>query len=88
MKAMQLALNLGMERHFVIHTPLMFIDKAATFALGYEMAGQDFVGILVEETHTCYLGDRSRRHDWGYGCGNCPACRLRADGFARWKATG
>jgi 7-cyano-7-deazaguanine synthase len=88
MKAMQLALNLGMERHFVIHTPLMFIDKAATFALGHEMAGQDFVGILVEETHTCYLGDRSRRHDWGYGCGNCPACRLRADGFARWKATG
>ena len=88
MKAMQLALNLGMERRFVIHTPLMFIDKAATFALGHELGGQDFVGILVEETHTCYLGDRSRRHDWGYGCGNCPACRLRADGFARWKATG
>jgi 7-cyano-7-deazaguanine synthase len=87
MKAMQLALNLGMERRFVIHTPLMFIDKAATFALGHEMAGQDFVDLLVEETHTCYLGDRSQRHDWGYGCGNCPACRLRADGFARWKAT-
>jgi 7-cyano-7-deazaguanine synthase len=50
------------------------------------MAGQDFVDLLVEETHTCYLGDRSRRHDWGYGCGSCPACRLRADGFARWKA--
>jgi len=87
MKAMQLALNLGMERRFVIHTPLMFIDKAATFALGYEIAGQDFIDLLVEETHTCYLGDRSRRHDWGYGCGSCPACRLRADGFARWKAT-
>jgi 7-cyano-7-deazaguanine synthase len=85
-KAMQLALNLGMERRFVIHTPLMFIDKAATFALGYDIAGQDFVDLLVEETHTCYLGDRSQRHDWGYGCGTCPACRLRADGFARWKA--
>jgi 7-cyano-7-deazaguanine synthase len=87
-KAMQLALNLGMERRFVIHTPLMFIDKAATFALAYELAGQDFVDLLVEETHTCYLGDRSQRHDWGYGCGSCPACRLRADGFARWKARG
>ena len=64
----------------------MFIDKAATFALGQEIAGPDFVDLLVEETHTCYLGDRSRRHDWGYGCGSCPACRLRADGFARWKA--
>jgi 7-cyano-7-deazaguanine synthase len=85
-KAMQLVLNLGMERRFVIHTPLMFIDKAATFALGYDIAGQDFVDLLVEETHTCYLGDRSQRHDWGYGCGTCPACRLRADGFARWKA--
>jgi 7-cyano-7-deazaguanine synthase len=85
-KAMQLALNLGMERRFVIHTPLMFIDKAATFALGHEIGGQDFVDLLVEETHTCYLGDRSQRHDWGYGCGACPACRLRADGFARWKA--
>jgi 7-cyano-7-deazaguanine synthase len=85
-KAMQLALNLGMERRFVIHTPLMFIDKAATFALGHDIGGQDFVDLLVEETHTCYLGDRSQRHDWGYGCGSCPACRLRADGFARWKA--
>jgi 7-cyano-7-deazaguanine synthase len=84
-KAMQLALNLGMERRFVIHTPLMFIDKAATFALGQEIGGQDFLDLLVEETHTCYLGDRSQRHDWGYGCGTCPACRLRADGYARWK---
>jgi 7-cyano-7-deazaguanine synthase len=86
-KAMQLALNLGMERRFVIHTPLMWIDKAATFALGHELGGQDFVDLLVEDTHTCYLGDRSRRHAWGYGCGTCPACRLRADGFAKWQAT-
>jgi 7-cyano-7-deazaguanine synthase len=85
-KAMQLALNLGMERRFVIHTPLMWIDKAATFALAEELAGAPFVDLLVEDTHTCYLDDRAHRHDWGYGCGECPACRLRADGFARWQA--
>ena len=86
LKAMQIALNLGMERRFVIHTPLMWIDKAATFAMAHGLAGQAFVDILVEDTHTCYLGDRTRRHDWGYGCGNCPACRLRAEGYAKWKA--
>jgi 7-cyano-7-deazaguanine synthase len=84
-KAMQLALNLGMDRRFVIHTPLMWIDKAATFGLAHELGGDAFLEMLVEDTHTCYLGDRSRRHDWGYGCGTCPACRLRADGFAKWK---
>ena len=86
-KAMQLALNLGMDARFVIHTPLMWIDKAATFALAHDLGGQSFVDLLVEDTHTCYLGDRSRRHDWGYGCGKCPACRLRAEGFAKWTAT-
>jgi 7-cyano-7-deazaguanine synthase len=85
-KAMQVALNLGMERRFVIHTPLMWIDKAATFALAHAIGGDAFVDLLVEDTHTCYLGDRSHRHDWGYGCATCPACRLRADGFAKWKA--
>jgi 7-cyano-7-deazaguanine synthase len=85
-KAMQLALNLGMERRFVIHTPLMWIDKAATFALAQDIGGSALIDVLVEDTHTCYLGDRSHRHDWGYGCGQCPACRLRADGFARWKS--
>ncbi len=84
-KAMQLALNLGMDQRFVIHTPLMWIDKAATFALAHAIGGDGFVELLVEDTHTCYLGDRSQRHDWGYGCGGCPACRLRADGFAKWK---
>ena len=83
-KCMQLALNLGMERRFVIHTPLMWIDKAATFALAHEIGGDAFLHVLVEDTHTCYLGDRSQRHDWGYGCGACPACRLRAEGFAKW----
>src|ERR1700719_314210 len=85
-KAMQLALNLGMDQRFVIHTPLMWIDKAATFALARELGGDPFIELLVEDTHTCYLGDRSQRHDWGYGCGTCPACALRADGFAKWKA--
>jgi 7-cyano-7-deazaguanine synthase len=85
-KAMQLALNLGMNQRFVIHTPLMWIDKAATFALAHELGGDPFIDLLVEDTHTCYLGDRSQRHDWGYGCGTCPACRLRADGFVKWKA--
>ena len=85
-KAMQLALNLGMDRRFVIHTPLMWIDKAATFALGHELGDDAFLDVLVEDTHTCYLGDRSHRHEWGYGCGQCPACRLRADGFAKLKS--
>jgi len=85
-KAMQLALNLGMDRRFVVHTPLMWIDKAATFRLAEELGGDSFVDLLLEHTHTCYLGDRSHRHAWGYGCGECPACRLRAEGFAKWKA--
>jgi 7-cyano-7-deazaguanine synthase len=85
LKAMQVALNLGMERRFVIHTPLMWIDKAATFALAHEIGGDALIALLVEDTHTCYLNDRSQRHDWGYGCGECPACRLRAEGFAKWK---
>src|SRR5690242_16343218 len=86
-KAMQVALGLGMDRRFILHTPLMWIDKAATFALAHQIGGDAFVDLLVEETHTCYLGDRSHRHDWGYGCGECPACRLRAQGFATWKAS-
>jgi 7-cyano-7-deazaguanine synthase len=82
---MQVALNLGMERRHVIHTPLMWIDKAGTFALGEALGGEAFTAMLLEETHTCYVGDRATRHPWGYGCGACPACRLRADGFTEWK---
>jgi 7-cyano-7-deazaguanine synthase len=85
-KAMQLALTLGMDRRFVIHTPLMWIDKAGTFALAQELGGDVLIDLLLDETHTCYLGDRIHRHVWGYGCGTCPACRLRADGYANWKA--
>jgi 7-cyano-7-deazaguanine synthase len=87
LKAMQLALGLGMDRRFVIHTPLMWIDKAATFALAHSLGGAGFVDLLVEDTHTCYFGDRRQRHDWGYGCGECPACRLRRNGFAKWMET-
>jgi 7-cyano-7-deazaguanine synthase len=86
-KAMQVALGLGMDRRFVIHTPLMWIDKAQTFALAHDIGGDALVGLLVEETHTCYLGDRAHRHPWGFGCGECPACKLRAEGFARWTAS-
>jgi 7-cyano-7-deazaguanine synthase len=85
-KAMQLALTLGTDRRFVIHTPLMWIDKAATFALAHQIGGTALIDILLAETHTCYLGDRGHRHDWGFGCGECPACRLRASGYAKWKA--
>jgi 7-cyano-7-deazaguanine synthase len=84
-KAMQVALTLGMDRRFVLHTPLMWIDKAETFALAKAIGGDRLVESVVELTHSCYLGDRSRRHDWGYGCGECPACQLRAAGFAKWQ---
>ena len=85
-KAMQVALTLGMDRRVVIHTPLMWIDKAGTFALAEQIGGKPLVDLLLAETHTCYLGDREHGHDWGFGCGECPACRLRAEGYARWKA--
>ncbi len=87
MKAMQVALNLGMETRFIIETPLMFRDKAATWAMAKQLGGEALVEIIGEATHTCYLGDRAHRHDWGYGCGACPACELRAAGYARWRAT-
>lgn len=84
MKAMQLALSLGMDKRFLIETPLMWIDKADTWALTHSLGGQKLVDLVIEHTHTCYLGDRSHRHDWGYGCGSCPACDLRAKGYERW----
>ena len=95
MKAMQIALSLGMDRRFLVDTPLMWIDKAATWQLAHDLGqqgdaaggGDALVDLIVEHTHTCYAGDRSHRHDWGYGCGACPACRLRADGFARYRSS-
>jgi 7-cyano-7-deazaguanine synthase len=80
------ALSLGLAREISIHTPLMWIDKAATWALGETLGGKALLELVREETVTCYEGDRSRRHDWGYGCGVCPSCKLRADGYAKYKA--
>ncbi|WP_375410829.1 7-cyano-7-deazaguanine synthase QueC [uncultured Methylobacterium sp.] len=85
-KALQVALNLGMDRRFVLDTPLMWIDKAATWALAKQTGGQGLVDLIVEDTHTCYLGERGARHDWGYGCGTCPACDLRAKGYGAFVA--
>ena len=86
MKAMQLALSLGMDKRFLIETPLMWITKAQTWELAHRLGGDALVDLIVEHTHTCYLGDREHRHTWGYGCGTCPACELRARGFATWRA--
>jgi 7-cyano-7-deazaguanine synthase len=84
MKAMQLALSLGMDRRLLIETPLMWIDKAQTWALAHQLGGQALVELIVEQSHTCYLGDREHRHAWGWGCAKCPACELRARGYERY----
>ncbi|MBI1405299.1 MAG: 7-cyano-7-deazaguanine synthase QueC [Caulobacter sp.] len=83
-KALQVAINLGMESRLVLETPLMWIDKAATWEMAGHLGGAPLVDLIAEDTHTCYLGDRSERHAWGYGCGTCPACELRAAGYRRW----
>jgi 7-cyano-7-deazaguanine synthase len=84
-KALQVALNLGMDHRFVLHTPLMWIDKAATWRLAEDLGGEALVTLINRETHSCYRGDRSISHDWGYGCGVCPACELRAQGWDNYK---
>jgi 7-cyano-7-deazaguanine synthase len=84
-KAMQLALNLGMQRRFVLETPLMWRDKAATWELTASLGGDALVETVRTLSHSCYLGDRTRLHEWGYGCGTCPACDLRAGGWRRWR---
>ncbi|HRK96064.1 MAG TPA: 7-cyano-7-deazaguanine synthase QueC [Rhodospirillales bacterium] len=83
-KATQLALNLGMDSRFVVHTPLMWLDKAATWRLAESLGGAALIDVIREHTHTCYLGERSLRHDWGHGCGTCPACKLRAEGYVKY----
>ncbi|NYE25245.1 7-cyano-7-deazaguanine synthase QueC [Pigmentiphaga litoralis] len=85
-KALQVAVSLGMGQRFTFDTPLMWIDKAETWALADDLGGQAFVDLVVEHTHTCYHGDRTQRFDWGYGCGTCPACELRKNGFEKWRA--
>lgn len=85
-KAMQLALSLGMDKRFLLETPLMWLDKAQTWRMARSLGGQALVNLVVEHTHTCYLGDRDHRHPWGYGCGTCPACELRARGFTQFES--
>ena len=82
--ALERAINLGMEAKFSIETPLMALTKAETWALAHDLGGAALVELIVEDSHTCYLGDRTRRHPWGYGCGTCPACELRARGWTEW----
>ena len=84
-KAQQAALSLGLDEPVEIQTPLMWNDKAQIWALADALGGSRLVDIVVEHTHTCYLGQRTSRHDWGYGCGTCPACLLRAGGWVNWR---
>ena len=86
LKALQAALSLGMDHRFVIHTPLMWRDKAASWAFALRLGGAAFVELVREETHSCYFGDRTHRHHWGYGCGACPACELRRKGWEVFTA--
>jgi 7-cyano-7-deazaguanine synthase len=87
MKALQVALNLGMDTRLRVETPLMWIDKKQTWEMAFEAGGQALVDLVRFETHTCYLGERGERHEWGYGCGKCPACELRARGYAEFAAS-
>ena len=86
-KAVQLAINLGLDSRFVIETPLMWIDKAATWELARMLGGDDLVDLIVEDTHSCYRGERESRHKWGYGCGKGPACKLRRAGYIQFRGT-
>ena len=85
LRALQSAISLGMDRDIILETPLMFIDKAATWAMAFELGGDELCKVIIRETHTCYKGERSALHDWGYGCGSCPACELRQEGFRKWQ---
>jgi 7-cyano-7-deazaguanine synthase len=86
LKALQVALSLGLDVPMTLETPLMFITKAQTWALSESLGGAALNDLIIEHTHTCYLGERSTRHAWGYGCGTCPACELRARGYEEFKA--
>ena len=87
LKALQVAVSLGMGQRFTFETPLMWLDKADTWQLARTLGGQALVDIVLEHSHTCYHGARDTRHAWGYGCGTCPACALRKAGFERWQAS-
>lgn len=85
MKSLQVALNIGMATNFRLETPLMWCSKAQTWALAHALGGDALVELIVQHTHTCYLGVREKNHEWGHGCGDCPACQLRAHGWEKWK---
>ena len=87
MKALQVALNLGMATRLKLETPLMWLDKAQSWDLAESLGGQALVNLIRSDTHTCYLGERGQLHDWGYGCGTCPACALRANGYRQYVAS-
>jgi 7-cyano-7-deazaguanine synthase len=84
LKSLQVTLSLGLDVPMVIDTPLMWLDKAQTWALTEKLGGDALVDLMVEHTHSCYLGDRAQRHPWGYGCGMCPSCDLRRKGYESW----
>ena len=86
LKALQATLSLGMDTRFRIETPLMWLDKAATWRLAEQLGGDALVEMIRVQTHSCYLGDRTHLHDWGHGCGSCPACELRRNGWQRYRA--
>lgn len=86
LKALQVAMSLGLDTPMTVETPLMWLTKAQTWALTQHIGGDALNDLIVEYTHTCYLGDRTHRHEWGYGCGTCPACELRREGYQQWKA--
>lgn len=85
MKALQVAINLGMDSRLRIETPLMWLNKAQTWQLAQDLGGAPLIDLIREHTHTCYLGERGVLHDWGYGCGTCPACELRAQGYQAFR---
>ena len=84
LKAMQVSLSAGLDMPLTIHTPLMWINKAETWDMAHDLAGQKAVDFIIEHTHSCYKGDRTTRHDWGYGCDDCPACDLRKKGYEEY----
>lgn len=80
-------ISLGLDKNVSIHTPLMDMNKADIWRLSYDIGGDSFQKIIIEDTHTCYIGDRATLHEWGYGCAKCPACKLRSDGYTNWLNT-
>lgn len=87
LKSLQVSLSLGLDSPMVIETPLMWLDKAQTWQLAFDLGGRKLVDLIRFETHTCYMGDHTHRHEWGYGCGECPACKLREAGWLTYAKT-